>query len=110
MRRHELRTLISQVEQRALDDAYLREHRTSLGSRPLRIIEADHHISDTPDTPLARRLEHSRFNAERKLFQGRLLDLSSNAKLTLTQTGPYVQFDRPDIVINAIREVYDQSK
>ena len=103
-------TLISGVEQRPSDDAYLREHRSSLGSRPLRIIEADHHISDSPGTPVARHLEHLRFNAERKLFQGRLLDLSTNAKLILTQTGPYVQFDRPDIVISAIREVYQQSR
>jgi len=103
-------TLISGVEQRLSDDSYLKEHRTSLGSRPLRIITADHHISDTPSTPVARHLEHVRFNTERKLFQSRLLDLSSNAKQILTQTGPYVQFDRPDIVIAAIREVYDQSK
>jgi pimeloyl-ACP methyl ester carboxylesterase len=103
-------TLISGVEQRSSDDTYLREHRISLGSRPLRIIVADHHISDSPSTPLARHLEHVKFNAERKLFQERLLDLSSNARLILTQTGPYVQFDRPDIVIGAIREVYDQSK
>ena len=103
-------TLISGVEQRLSDDTYLQQHRTSLGSRPLRIITADHHISDSPSTPLARHLEHLKFNAERKSFQGRLLDLSSNAKLTLTQTGPYVQFERPDIVISAIREVYDQSK
>lgn len=103
-------TLISGVEQRSSDDAYLREHRTSLGSRPLRIIVADHHISDSASTTPARHLEHVRFNEQRKLFQGRLLDLSSNSRLVLTQTGPYVQFDRPDIVISAIREVYQQSK
>jgi hypothetical protein len=27
-----------------------------------------------------------------------------------TDTGAFVQFEKPDIVINAIREVYDQAK
>ncbi len=102
--------LISEVEARPVDDEYLRTHRISLGSRPLRLITADHHISDSPGTTPERHREHERFNEQRKLFQRRLLDLSSNAKQVFTQTGPYVQLDAPNIVLEAIREVYDQSK
>lgn len=92
------------------DDEYLKAHRKSLGRRPLRIITADQHIPDRPDTTEARRKEHAIFNREHKITQARMLDLSSNAKQILTQTGPFVQLDRPDIVIDAIREVYEQAK
>lgn len=102
--------LISEVEARQVDDEYLVSHRTSRGSRPLRLITADHHISDSPGTTPERHLEHVRFNAQRKLFQGRLLSLSSNSRQIFTQTGPYVQLDAPDVVLKAIRDVYDQCK
>ena len=103
-------SLISEVEAREVDDEYLVTHRTSLGSRPLRLITADHHISDPPGTTPERHREHMRFNEQRKLFQGRLLGLSSNARQVFTQTGPYVQLDAPDIVLTAIQEVYEQAK
>ena len=102
--------LISGVESRSVDDEYLSTHRRSLGSRPLRLITADHHITDSPGTTPERHLEHERFNQQRKLFQGRLLRLSSNARQVFTQTGPYVQLDAPDLVLEVIREVYDQSR
>jgi len=102
--------LISGVESRSVDDEYLRRHRKSLGSRPLRLITADHHITDSPGTKPERHLEHERFNQQRKLFQSRLLSLSSNARQVFTQTGPYVQLDAPDLVLDVIREVYDQSR
>jgi len=102
--------LISEVEARPADDEYLVAHRTLLGSRPLRLITADHHISDSPGTTPERRLEHKRFNEQRKLFQARLLSLSSNARQIVTETGPYVQWDAPNVVLDAAREVYEQSK
>ena len=74
------------------------------------MITADHHVSDSPGTTAERHLEHVRFNAQRKLFQSRLLSLSSNSRQIFTQTGPYVQLDAPDVVLKAIRDVYDQSK
>ena len=101
--------VISEIVARPTDDAYLRKHRKSLGSRPLRVITSAHHITDPPDMPAARHLEHIRFNELRKQYQGRLLSLSSNSKQILTDTGAYVQLDQPQIVIDAIRDVFNQS-
>jgi pimeloyl-ACP methyl ester carboxylesterase len=102
-------SVISEIEARPTDDAYLRKNRKSLGSRPLRVITSAHHITDPPDMPAARHLEHVRFNELRKQYQGRLLTLSSNSKQILTDTGAYVQLDQPQIVIDAIRDVFIQS-
>jgi hypothetical protein len=45
------------------------------------------------------------------LSQSRLLELSSNAKQVFAyqSKAAYVQLDEPHLVIEAIREVYDQS-
>ena len=101
--------VISEIENRATDDAYLAKHRTSLGSRPLRVVTSAHHITDPPDMPAARHLEHVKFNELRKKYQGRLLSLSSNSKQTFTDTGAYVQLDQPELVIETIREVFNES-
>jgi len=69
----------------------------------------NHHISDRPSTPPERRRERLRFNQPQKLLQGPL-SWSTNAKEVFTQSRPYVQLDQPDIVINGIREVSDQTR
>lgn len=99
--------LYSGVGQRGRDEAFLRSHRRSLGSRPLRIILAAYEIPLTSRLPAAERIK---FNDGFKANGAKLLDLSSNAKLLQTDTGAFVQFDKPQIVIDAIREVYDQSR
>ncbi len=39
------------------------------------------------------------------------LDLSSNARQIFTpRSSEYIEFDQPDTVVSAIREVFDQSK
>lgn len=71
------------------DELWLREHDKSLGSIPVRVITAAQHKQDTIDA------------------QARLLKLSSNAKqiLATRSRGAYVQFDEPQLVLDAIREV-----
>ena len=45
------------------------------------------------------------------LAQARWLELSSNARqISPPQSSEYVEFDQPEAVVSAIREVYDQSK
>src|SRR5882762_8574116 len=59
-----------------------------------------------PDTP-----EHLKYEQETTLAQARWLGLSSNAKQIFARnSSEYIQFDEPETVINAIREVYDQTK
>jgi pimeloyl-ACP methyl ester carboxylesterase len=78
----------AELEQLPGDELSLREHRISLGARPVRVITAAQH---KPATIVA---------------QAGLLALSSNAKQILATHSPnaYVQFDEPQLVLDAIAE------
>jgi len=54
--------------------------------------------------------ERSRFNEGFRAAGANLLDLSANARLISTDTGAFVQFAKPDIVIDAIREVCERTR
>jgi len=100
---------LSEMEQMPQDEAYLQQHRRSLGSRPIRVLTSGNHgvghlERKPPDTP-----EHLKYEQETTLAQARWLGLSSNAKQIFAHnSSEYIQFDEPETVINAIREVYDQ--
>jgi pimeloyl-ACP methyl ester carboxylesterase len=102
---------ISEMEQMPRDEAYLKEHRRSLGSRPLRVLSTGNHGVGSVATPRPASLKHLRYEYEVTLAQSRLLELSSNAKQIFTKnSSEYIQFDEPDTLVDAIREVYDQLK
>jgi hypothetical protein len=65
------------------------------------------HLEKKPkDTP-----EHLKYEQEATLAQARWLTLSSNSKQIFARnSSEYIQFDEPETVINAIREVYDQAR
>jgi pimeloyl-ACP methyl ester carboxylesterase len=95
----------SEMEQMAQDEAYLQQHRRSFGSRPIRVLTSGNHgvPGDAPD-PV-------KYQQEITLTQARLLALSSNAKQIFAHSGSeYIQFDDPETVIGAIRNVYDQAR
>jgi len=100
----------SEMEQTPADEVYLQQHRRSFGSRPIRVLTSGNHgvghlERKPPDTP-----EHLKYEQEITLAQARWLGLSSNAKQIFARnSSEYIQFDEPETVINAIREVYDQS-
>ena len=102
-------TLIAEMEEMLKGAAYLKEHRTSFGSRPVRIITANL-FHDTASTPSAVRLEHMRVSYYEALAQAGLLDLSSNAKQIFSDTGIIVHFEKPELVVQTIREVWQQSR
>lgn len=102
-------TLTSEVEQIPNDAAYLQAHRTSFGSRPVRIITANL-FHDSASTPSATRIEHMRVAYFEALAQSRLLELSSNAKQIFSDTGIIVHFEKPEFVTETIREAWQQSK
>jgi hypothetical protein len=91
---------------RRLRSSPTQTHRRSLGCRPLRVIPAGYEIPPTSRLPAAERI---RFNEGYRAAGAHLVDLSTNGKLMSTDTGAFVQFEKPNIVIDAIREVYDQS-
>jgi len=101
---------LSEMEQAGYDEAYLQQHRRSFGSRPIRVLTSGNHgvghlERKPPDTP-----EHLKYEQETTLAQARWLGLSSNAKQIFARnSSEYIQLDEPETVINAIREVYDQS-
>ena len=99
----------SEMEQTAADETYLQQHRLSFGSRPIRVLTSGNHgvghlERKPPDTP-----KHFKYEQETTLAQARWLGLSSNAKQIFARnSSEYIQFDEPETVIDAIREVYDQ--
>jgi pimeloyl-ACP methyl ester carboxylesterase len=101
----------SEMEQTASDETYLQQHRRSLGSRPIRVLTSGNHgvghlERKPPDTP-----KHLKYEQETTLAQARWLELSSNAKQIFTHnSSEYIQFDEPETLINAVHEVYDQTK
>lgn len=102
---------ISEMEQMAWDEAYLKEHRRSFGSRPIRVLSTGNHGIGSIATPRATSLKHLRYEYEVTLAQSRLLELSSNARQIFTKnSSEYIPFDEPDTVVDAVREVFDQSK
>jgi pimeloyl-ACP methyl ester carboxylesterase len=78
----------AELEQIPGDELWLREHDKPLGSTPVRVITAASHKLDTIAA------------------QARLLTLSSNAKQILAahNRNAYVQFDEPQLVLDAIAD------
>jgi pimeloyl-ACP methyl ester carboxylesterase len=101
----------SEMEQTPWDETYLQQHRRSFGSRPIRVLTSGNHgvghlEEKPPDTP-----KHLKYEQETTLAQARWLTLSSNSKQIFARhSSEYIQFDEPETVINAIREVYDQAR
>jgi pimeloyl-ACP methyl ester carboxylesterase len=101
----------SEMEQTAADEAYLQQHRRSFGSRPIRVLTSGNHAvghleTKPPDTP-----KHLKYEQEITAAQARWLKLSSNSKQIFTHhSSEYIQFDEPETLISAVREVYDQTK
>lgn len=94
----------SEMEQMTRDEDYLQQHRRSFGSRPIRVLTSGHH--GMPDVPDRVKYQHDITKA-----QTRWLALSSNSKQIFAHSNSeYVQFDDPQTVISAIREVYTQAK
>ncbi|HLJ42034.1 MAG TPA: alpha/beta hydrolase [Candidatus Acidoferrales bacterium] len=101
----------SEMEQTAAGETYLQQHRRSFGSRPIRVLTSGNHgvghlERKPPDTP-----KHLKYEQETTRAQARWLTLSSNSKQIFTHnSSEYIQFDEPETVINAIREVYNQAR
>lgn len=100
----------SEMEETAGDETWLQQHRRSFGSRPIRVLTSRNHgvghlERKPPDTP-----EHIKYEQESTLAQARWLSLSSNARQIFAHnSSEYIQFDEPETLINAVRDVYDHA-
>jgi pimeloyl-ACP methyl ester carboxylesterase len=101
----------SEMEQTPADETYLQQHVRSFGTRPIRVLTSGNHAvghleTKPPDTP-----KHVKYEQEITLAQARWLKLSSNSKQIFAHhSSEYIQFDEPETVINAIREMFDQTR
>jgi pimeloyl-ACP methyl ester carboxylesterase len=101
---------ISEMEQMPEDETYLKQHRISLGARPVRVVSTGNHGVGSVATPRPTNLAHLRYEYEVTLAQSRLLELSSNSKQIFTRnSSEYIQFDEPETAVSVIHEVFDQS-
>ncbi|HZT02872.1 MAG TPA: SUMF1/EgtB/PvdO family nonheme iron enzyme [Steroidobacteraceae bacterium] len=102
---------ISEMKEMPADELWLRQHRRSFGSVPLRVLTSGNHgvghlAQKPPDTP-----QHLEYEKENTQAQGRWLALSSDARqIFVHDSSEYIQFDQPAAVIDAIRDVHDRAE
>jgi pimeloyl-ACP methyl ester carboxylesterase len=102
---------ISEMEEMPRDEAYLEQNRRSFGSRPIRVLSTGYHGIHRIDPARPKSAEQQRYEDNVARAQARWLELSSNAKQLFTdKSSEYIPFDQPDFVIDAIHEVFAQSK
>jgi pimeloyl-ACP methyl ester carboxylesterase len=103
---------ISEMENMEWDDNYLATHRRSLGNRPVRVLTSGNHGIGHLPPPLALQTpEHAADELRYNEAQARWLSLSSNAKqIFAANSSEYIQFDAPDVVVSAARDVYHQAR
>jgi pimeloyl-ACP methyl ester carboxylesterase len=102
---------MSEMEQTPTDETYMQQHRRSFGARPIRVLTSGNHGVGHLETKPADTPEQMKYEKEITLAQARWLGLSSNAKQIFARhSSEYIQFDEPETVINAIREVYEHSR
>ena len=102
---------MSEMEQMPEDEAYLAQHQRSLGSRPLRVLTTGNHGVHSLDPTRPVDPEHQRYEEKVARAQAEWLALSSNAKQLFTdKSSEYIPFDQPSFVVEAIRDVYAQSR
>ena len=104
-------TYISEMEQMPSDEAWLQEHHDSLGARPIRVLSTGYHGVHAIDPAQPLDAEQQKYQQRVARAQARWLALSSNSRQLFTdRSSEYIPFDQPDFVIDAIREVYSQSR
>jgi len=99
---------ISEMEETPGDEDYLRQHRRSFGSRPIRVLTSGNHgVGHLPPAPNTDS-KHIEYECQVTAAQAQWLKMSSNAKQEFPEhSSEYIQFDNPAAVVSAIREVYD---
>jgi len=104
--------VVSELHEMPGDELYLKQHQQAFGSRPIRVLTSADHFGDTENTPPAVHLRHLKSETAIAEAQAQFLALSSNARQVFAyhSSAAYIQFDQPEMVLAAIREVYDASR
>jgi pimeloyl-ACP methyl ester carboxylesterase len=102
---------MSEMEQMPVDERYLAEHSRSLGSRPVRVLSTGNHGVHSLDPSHPPDPAQQKYEEEVAREQAKWLELSTNARQLFTdKSSEYIPFDQPGFVVDAIRDVYTQSK
>jgi pimeloyl-ACP methyl ester carboxylesterase len=103
---------ISEMEQMPGDETWLATHRRPFGGRPIRVLTSGNHgIGHLPLPPSLQTPQQAAYERTINQAQAKWLTLSSNGKQIFARnSSEYIQFDAPDIVVNAVREVYETSR
>jgi hypothetical protein len=102
---------ISEMEQAPADEIWLQQHRRTLGSTPVRILTSGNHGVGHLDRLPEPTIEHLKYEYDRALAQSKWLTLSTDAKQIFVKgSSEYIQFDRPDAVVDAVKEVVEIGK
>jgi pimeloyl-ACP methyl ester carboxylesterase len=103
--------IISEMEQVANDETWLQRHRRTLRRTPVRILTSGNHAVGHLDRAPPPTLDHLKYEYESALAQSRWLTLSTDAKqIFVPKSSEYIQFDAPDAVVDAVREIHDKTK
>jgi len=102
--------VISEMQSMPADELWLQKHRTSFGTRPIRVLTSGNHAVGHLDTQRPTSIKHLKYEYDVAVAQSRWLSLSSNSRQIFTShSSEYIQFDEPDVVVDAVREVCQQS-
>jgi pimeloyl-ACP methyl ester carboxylesterase len=102
---------ISEMEQMPMDELYLEQHSRSLGSRPIRVLSTGNHGVHSFDPSRPPDPEQQKYEEEVAREQAKWLKLSSNSRQLFTdKSSEYIPFDQPGFVVDAVREVFTQSR
>jgi pimeloyl-ACP methyl ester carboxylesterase len=101
----------SELEQMPADEAFLQDHKRTLGATPVRVITTRNHGVHRLDPQRTQTAEQSRYQERVAQAQARWLDLSSDAKQIFTRnSSEYLQFDEPDTLVRVLREIHDKRR
>lgn len=101
-------SIISEMEQMPADETWLQEHRRTLGNSPVRILTSGNHGVGHLDRPPEPTIEQLKYEYDRAVAQSRWLTLSTDTKqIFVKASSEYIQFDQPDAVVDAVREVVE---
>jgi pimeloyl-ACP methyl ester carboxylesterase len=103
--------IISEMEQVPADETWLQTHRRFLGSTPVRILTSGNHGVGHLDKPPPMSLEPLKYAYDTALAQSRWLSLSSDSKqIFAVRSSEYIQFDSPETVVSAVREIWQKAR
>jgi pimeloyl-ACP methyl ester carboxylesterase len=98
--------VVSEMQNLTASQREVRTHTSSLGDLPLVVLTATTHGED--QMPPALRAALHQFEPEWRKAHMRIAALSTRGKYVLVQSGHYIQFEHPDVVIDAVNTVLSE--